>query len=263
MMALKDLTAVIKTFRRPSCLAAAVDELHRSWPGIASIVVLDDGPREQQVPDDSRYRLLRTEENIGLSEGRNRLVDAIRTPLVALFDDDFQAGPESRLDLLAELVRSDRCDLIGAAIREAEGFWNGGWVYRWGEGRKLYKLHAAYRREIAHVDGEQVELYFVDQVNNAFVARTDFVRSVRWDPRLKLREHDDFALRSSQAGRIAYTPRAVIDHVPYDPPGYRKFRTDTDQYRAYFLSKWNVTGVVKEAEWGHHSRTIPHPRVLP
>lgn len=258
---LDDLTVVIKTFRRPACLAAAIADINRFWPGTAEVVVLDDGPPHVQVPTSRYYRLIRTEEDIGLSEGRNRLVDAVDTPLVALFDDDFRTGPWSRLDVLAAAVRSGHCDVIGAAIREAEGFWNGGWVYR-RDGRALHKLHGARSRRPVVVDGAEVELYSVDQVNNAFVASTEFLRRVRWDPQLKLREHDDFALRSSVLGRIAYTPSGIVDHVPLDPPGYKEIRNDTHRYHAYFLAKWNIDAVIKETEWARHSPDPPRPKIL-
>jgi GT2 family glycosyltransferase len=259
-MMLNDLTVVIKTFRRPDCLKAAVESVHRSWSNVHDIIVLDDGPADVRVPRDSRYQLIVTEEDIGLSEGRNRLIDAVQTSLLLLIDDDFVVGPEARIDILAAIVQSGECDLVAPAIRETEGFWNGGWIYRNERGR-LYKFHAAHSRRKVPTSIGLAPLYLHDQVNNAFVARTEFVRRVRWDPRLKLREHDDFALRASSIGVIGYTPVAVVDHAPHDPPDYSEIRNDTSRFYDLFLKKWGLTEVVKESEWWQHSPTPPHPKL--
>lgn len=259
---LDDLTVVIKTFRRPASLAASIEVLHRSWPGVSEVLVLDDGGPEHRVPPDARYRLLLAEEGIGLSEGRNRLVAATRTPLVAVFDDDIQVGPDARLDLLAAVVRRGACDLAAAAVREPAGCWQGGWLVERVD-RELRKRHAAHRAELVDLPGGTTELYFVDQVNNTFVARTDFVRAVGWDPALRLREHDDFALRSSAAGRIAFAPDAVVDHAPERPDGYRAAREDTQRFHARFLAKWDLDRVVKQPGWDVHSPVVPRPPVTP
>lgn len=258
---LDDLTIVVKTFMRPTILHRFVETAAAAWPGVRTIV-LDDSPEPDRVRPDERFTLLVTEHNIGVSEGRNRLCDAVETPLVAVFDDDCLVGPEARLDLLANIVRGGACDLVAGSIREREGYWNGGWVYQ-RRGTVLEKQHRAHCMTELTIDTDRVELYRVDQVNNAFVARADFVRNVRWDPHLKLREHDDFALRSSAAGEICYTPQATIDHHPHRPDAYDRYRSDTGQYSRHFLEKWGLTTVRKEPEWFVHSPTVPRPRTSP
>jgi GT2 family glycosyltransferase len=168
---LDDLTVVIKTFRRPCCLEAAVQAVQRSWSNVHDIIVLDDSPADVRVSQDSRYQLIVAEKDIGLSEGRNRLVDAVQTTLLLLIDDDFVVGPEARIDILAEIVRSGACDLVAPAVRETEGFWNGGWIYKKECGR-LHKFHAAHSRRQVPTSIGMAPLYLHDQVNNAFVART-------------------------------------------------------------------------------------------
>jgi hypothetical protein len=224
-------------------------------------VVLDDSPPELQIEQDPRYRLISTEENIGISAGRNRLLSQVSTKVVALFDDDFIVGPEAQLGVLAELVLNGHCDLVAGAVRETSGFWNGGWIYTQA-GSVLKKRHAAHSLTVCEIQGKRVELFRVDQVNNAFVARTEFVRSIGWDDALKLREHDDFALRAASLGVVAYTPQAIVDHRPSDPPGYREIREDSGRYHEHFLRKWNLSGVEKEQEWATHSATVPRPVVI-
>lgn len=260
MPGLDDVTVLIKSYLRPRCVARAIETIAREWPDVSEIIVLDDSPCVGLIPRDDRYRLIVTEPDVGLSEGRNRLVAAARTPVVALFDDDFVPGAEARIDLLAAVVRQGASELVAGAIQEAEGFWNGGWIFSI-EGSVLHKEHAAYRSDCLLLGGETVDLYFVDQVNNALVADREFLLAVGWDPVLKLREHDDFALRSTRLGRIAYSPSSVIGHVPWDSSEYAAKRDDTAPFHDYFLSKWGLTRVEKDAEWSRHSSTIPRPRV--
>lgn len=260
MSQLEDLTVVIKTFLRPMCLEAAVASLAIHWPNVREVLVLDDSPAGQSVAADDRYRLIPSEPHIGLSAGRNRLIAATTTPLVAVFDDDFIAGPELRLDVLAEIIRLGVCDLVAPAVREDAGYWNGGWCYR-GSPPSLSKVQRARSVEVVPVDGGSVSVYGFDQVNNAFVARTAFLDSVRWDERLHLKEHDDFALRSSRLGRIGYTPDATVEHRSVDPDSYRRHREDTARYEEVFRQTWGITSIQKDDEWYRHVTEPPRPQV--
>lgn len=258
--ALGDLTVVVKTFLRPMCLDAAVASIHRHWPDVYEILVLDDSPLGHQVSPDNRFRLLSSEPHIGLSAGRNRLVEATTTPLVAVFDDDFVVSAAMRLDILAEAVAQDVCDLLAPAVREAAGYWNGGWIYE-GSPPVLSKMQQARSVEVVQISGLPITIYRVDQVNNAFVARTAFLKKVRWDERLHLKEHDDFALRSSRMGRIAYTPDATVEHCPIDPKPYRRYREDTARFEEVFQRTWGISKIDKSEDWYRHVPEPPHPEV--
>ena len=51
---------------------------------------------------------------------------------------------------------------------------------------------------------DDIACWRVDMILNFFLARTSFLREVRWDPVFKVGEHEDFFLRAKDAGgRVA------------------------------------------------------------
>ena len=81
------VTFCIKTIHRPQCCAALVRSIHEHYgTNRPAIHVLDDGkpelrfstncPTEAEMVD----QLIETDYDIGLSAGRNRLLDAGETP---------------------------------------------------------------------------------------------------------------------------------------------------------------------------------------
>ena len=98
------VTFCIKTIHRPHCCATLVRSIHEHCGDDRPLIyVLDDGKPElrfsQVCPDEAALvdRLIETEYDIGLSAGRNRLVEAAQTPMVIFADDDHgTAGDAAR-----------------------------------------------------------------------------------------------------------------------------------------------------------------------
>ena len=93
-------------------------------PG-ARIVVADDGA-EPVTLSDARVRVLRLEPDIGLSAGRNALLNHIETPYFVLCDDDFVFGPRTKIEDL--LTAAERYDLDILAGRVLERGRSSGWA---------------------------------------------------------------------------------------------------------------------------------------
>jgi glycosyltransferase involved in cell wall biosynthesis len=101
----RDVTVVIKAFERPACLENLVLGLYRRYPSLA-IVILDDSSLPFNgyfVHDYPQLRYVRAPHNVGLSRGRNLLVDAVQTPYLVLMDDDFGLAGDLE-PLLLELM---------------------------------------------------------------------------------------------------------------------------------------------------------------
>jgi glycosyltransferase involved in cell wall biosynthesis len=82
-------SVVIPTFGRPAFLAEAVASVLDQTDGDFECIVVDDASPEPAVlPDDSRLRLVRRDENGGPPAARNTGIDAAVGRFVAFLDDD-------------------------------------------------------------------------------------------------------------------------------------------------------------------------------
>ncbi len=90
--------------------------------------MLDDGQPElrfsKHCPHEASMvgRLIETDYDIGLSAGRNRLLDAGDSPIVVFTDDDQLVTEHTRLsELVEKLDRYSDLDLLAAISNKKEG----------------------------------------------------------------------------------------------------------------------------------------------
>jgi len=191
------LTAIIKTFERPSCLDRLICSMQHYYPDLR-IVVGDDSYRPQPR-DDVEY--CRFEPDIGNSAGRNRLLGKVTTPYFLLLDDDLEFTAETRIETLLQLVAEGVVDLaagdyIGCQrrlvffTRQRRQPYHGVFALR---GRHLLLQRGYLRRRRSYL--------ICDFVHPFFVARTAAIRAMGgWDEELRKSEHEDFFLRFGQQG---------------------------------------------------------------
>ncbi|HEY2826961.1 MAG TPA: glycosyltransferase, partial [Pirellulales bacterium] len=104
---LSQTTAIIKTFQRPKDLDRLIRSMRRYYPQL-QILVGDDG-FEPSPRTDVGY--LRLPEDIGLSAGRNALLDRVQTPYFLLLDDDWQFIRKTQIEKLTQLVDEGELDI--------------------------------------------------------------------------------------------------------------------------------------------------------
>jgi hypothetical protein len=119
------LTFCIKTIHRPHCCATLVRSIYEHCGKDRPLIyVLDDGRPDLRFshtcPDEAAMvdRLIETEYDIGLSAGRNRLVEAAQTRMVIFSDDDHVVGPQTRLIDLVGKFESSRLDLLATLSKQ-------------------------------------------------------------------------------------------------------------------------------------------------
>jgi glycosyltransferase involved in cell wall biosynthesis len=184
------VTFIVKAFERRLCLARLLDSTAAVYPNVP-VIVLDDSSAPllntselsaatQRLP---YLRYILSPFDVGLAAGRNALVDEVTTPFVLLLDDDFILEAGSGIERLQDVLERGVFDLAGGCIDSAHGY-------------SLLRSNAQLevRADIACVgqadrppvwQTPDLSCWQVDMINNFFLARTDFLRQVRWDPRLK------------------------------------------------------------------------------
>ena len=231
-------TVCIKTLVRPKPLERLLaSTLGHGLP----ILVADDSPEEEQ--QESRkvsrgfpgVRFLALPHDVGLSAGRNAMLDEIDTPYFVMMEDDFVLTERSNLRDLVAHVEGGLFDLVGGtvlhhgALSHYEGFIE-------------VRNNTLELTPIKHpVQGPTA----CDITFNFLAGKTDLIRRVRWDDRLKVCEHQAFFLRCKAAGvRVGYVPHVQIDHKHESPPAYSYYRkARSNEYFALFKELYGFEDV--------------------
>lgn len=256
------VTIIIKAFERPSCITRLLKSVAQRFPGIA-VIVLDDSAAPtlsaealsalRSEPGLLDLMYVRSKYDVGLSDGRNRMVALAETPYVLLMDDDFVLeGAEGLGELLAAL-ESDVFDIAGGCVSSPQGE---AWSYNFHESAgTLTQSPAIACQNYAPSTAPDylsagAACWRVDSILNFFLARTEFLRRVQWDPRLKVGEHEDFFLRAKDVGgRVGMCRGATAanDNTCDSTPDYKAKRRRVFDYWVDFFIKRDLRKLVTPA----------------
>jgi glycosyltransferase involved in cell wall biosynthesis len=250
MTKIDDITIGIKTFNRESKIRQSL--LKASKFSVNKIIVCDDGDisaSQQEFYDEMRkdrsFQLIRPEYDVGLSEGRNLILESTETPFLLMIDDD-QLIPENISDLKEILVNDER-------LGGVSGFWHE-------HGRIICQAYDTYVSDRVLVKTiprrkkekfNSLSYYVADHIPNSTLFRTSCLIASPWDPFYKIGyEHEDFYLSHKLLDKwlFAVTPDVIINHVPegerhYDQ-NFRQKKERIDRSREHFLRKWNLDDVI-------------------
>ncbi|PJF19792.1 hypothetical protein PSACC_00402 [Paramicrosporidium saccamoebae] len=238
------LTVTVKTMDRMHKVFELVSSLRQYYPNLP-ILVANDGSQAFDTPAGPKrgFTYLPLPYDTGLSEARNIMVDKVETPLMMILDDDFVFTEHSDLGYLVHQLISNRLDIVAAsspADRNQHGFNYVGLLER--RDRQVHLIHG----DRGGIPGSTCVR--VDLVPNIFVARRVVLEKIRWDPILKLGEHEDFFLRAMEADIKVANCRSVELTHRQDPHWLNK--TPYDRMRS------RVWGFLKMALQKHSLDTL-------
>uniref|UniRef100_A0A8C7AES6 Beta-1,4-N-acetyl-galactosaminyltransferase 1 n=1 Tax=Neovison vison TaxID=452646 RepID=A0A8C7AES6_NEOVI len=195
------VTIATKTFLRYNRLRALIASIRRFYPTV-TVVIADDSDKPESIsgPHIEHYLM---PFGKGWFAGRNLAVSQVTTKYVlwvaVLYTDVYKRGPGNR---------------VGGAVREISGFAT---TYRQllsvepgapGRGNCL-RQRRGFHHELVGFPGCVV----TDGVVNFFLARTDKVREVGFDPRLSRVAHLEFFLDGLGSLRVGSCSDVVVDHA--------------------------------------------------
>ncbi|XP_035112135.1 beta-1,4 N-acetylgalactosaminyltransferase 1 isoform X1 [Callithrix jacchus] len=206
------VTIATKTFLRYDRLRALLTSIRRFYPTV-TVVIADDSDKPERVsgPYVEHYLM---PFGKGWFAGRNLAVSQVTTKYVLWVDDDFIFTARTRLERLVDVLERTPLDLVGGAVREISGFAT---TYRQllsvdpgapGLGNCL-RQRRGFHHELVGFPGCVV----TDGVVNFFLARTDKVREVGFDPRLSRVAHLEFFLDGLGSLRVGSCSDVVVDHA--------------------------------------------------
>jgi hypothetical protein len=249
-------TAIVKTFERPDCLKQVLTSMRQHHPDIP-IIVGDDSRRPAHF-DVNGVEWYQLPFDTGLSAGRNFLIDRVQTEYTLLLDDDFIIVRGTDIHLLEQILDNTDIDLIGGRVINVP----------YGPMRFEGKLQitdktVAVRQSEFH---ETCDEYSVcDIVANFFLARTEKLRSVRWDQELKICEHVAFFMRAHKQMRIAFCPHVTVHHDRRPTPHhYTRYRQRTKEFKDIFRKKYgNLIVTTHKGQGAERTKTkLKQPKML-
>ncbi|CAG06762.1 unnamed protein product [Tetraodon nigroviridis] len=192
------VTVATKTFLRYDKLQDLISSIRRYYPTV-TIVIADDSesPKSISGPNIEHYIM---PFGKGWFAGRNLAVSQVTTKYLLWVDDDFIFTADTKLEKLVEVLERTTLDLVGGAVREVTGYTS---TYRQtisiepgeDDGDCLHM-----RRGFHHVIQGFPNCVVTDGVINFFLARTDKVQQVGFDPRLARVAHlGEWAQRGSRS----------------------------------------------------------------
>ncbi|XP_075863548.1 beta-1,4 N-acetylgalactosaminyltransferase 1 isoform X1 [Microcebus murinus] len=206
------VTIATKTFLRYDRLRTLIASIRRFYPTV-TVVIADDSDKPERIsgPHVEHYLM---PFGKGWFAGRNLAVSQVTTKYVLWVDDDFVFTARTRLERLVDVLERTPLDLVGGAVREISGFAT---TYRQllsvepgapGLGNCL-RQKRGFHHELVGFPGCVV----TDGVVNFFLARTDKVREVGFDPRFSRVAHLEFFLDGLGSLRVGSCSDVVVDHA--------------------------------------------------
>ena len=240
MSSLKNLTVMVKSFMRPQMVArflVSVGEYQKQRNiAFGSILIADDSDEETKneirkivAESQSDYPELNIvyqdlEFYLGCAEGRNRMIDQIKTEYFLYCDDDYIFDVKCNIEECVSLADEKQLDILS-------GWW-----------KNYPELDAEWHVQnfVGNFDLSDPdcincyinvhELYnfkYADYHTNYYVGRSEKIRKLRWEPTLKTEEHPEFFFRAYKANlKMAFTNKLFIGHNhPKGDAKYESFRS--------------------------------------
>lgn len=256
-----EVSLVVKTFLRPVMLerfllSVGLYEEEQNLK-FAEIIVGDDSPPEiitankraiQKAKD--RYPFLQIkhheyEENIGLSDGRNRMVATAQYDYIFLCDDDFILDEDSDIRTALQYIIDDDFDLVGGWLKNQYNLKTGESVY-WGSYGKIRETDDELLIFLNESEANATEIEPSDYLLNFFVAKKELLSNNPWNVELKVEEHQDFFLRLYRSTyRAAFCKAFFAKHTAdraANPKKYNKYRFEKSNWERYLYKSVQIMG---------------------
>ena len=233
----QQITVAIKTFERPELVKRAVSSLRHFHPTMP-VVIADDSKEPISFNEDPYTEALHLPFDTGISYGRNRAIERVKTPYYLLMDDDYFFKADCNLEGLVKVLETTDFDIISMRVLN----------YRAKKGYCRGELHFAGTMEregtqMVHYIGKNRGIYqgypCFDIIHNCYLARTNKVAKIKFDEKIKIgKEHGDFFLEAKKNGVLVTIAKdSYIHHLQANSSNYNNFRDRGDQFTEYYFKK--------------------------
>ena len=231
----ENVTFIVKSFERQRLARGLCSNISRLYPG--SRIIIADDSREPLHIGLPNVRVIHLPFNSGLGAGLCAALEEVTTPYVMRMDDDELLTVRSGVHReLRFLMGHPGLDLIGfghtTAIRLHSPEFNFREYYKSPMDDALRPLRVPH---LTKIDENHVVL---GKVANIYLARTEKLREVGFDPEIRVIDHHEFFWRAAGVMTSAAALDTVVfhRHNPYER-GYNAYRSDYASDLEYIRKK--------------------------
>ncbi|MDN7241676.1 glycosyltransferase [Planococcus sp. N028] len=248
---MENITIIIKTFNRKYALWRLLDSIEYYYPSLP-IVIVDDSKKNYMKETKKRFaalniRYIVTSFDIGLSKGRNILIENVNTKYFLLCDDDLEFDERTKIGTAINILENNKAAVVGGtmynrfkidtlfaflwALKKPSRFID---VFKKTEQVSVYNgifeienKDVILRTEHNSANYSHDNVYKTDITHNFFIADTSKIKTIRgWQPEeVKVGEHQAFFLRLKREGlTVFYTPNLGVKHYPKKTINYNRYR---------------------------------------
>ncbi|XP_077386014.1 beta-1,4 N-acetylgalactosaminyltransferase 1 [Festucalex cinctus] len=205
------VTIATKTLLRYDKLQNLIDSVRKYYPTV-TIIIADDSQNPQSIsgPYIEHYIM---PFGKGWFAGRNLAISQVTTKYVLWVDDDFIFTSKTKVEKFVDVLERTTLDLVGGAVREVTGYTT---TYR-----QTISIEAGeedgdclhLRRGFHHVIQGFPNCVVTDGVVNFFLARTDKIQQVGFDPRLNRVAHMEFFIDALGSLHVGSCDDVIVSHA--------------------------------------------------
>ena len=222
----ENVTFIYKSFNRQKKAEKLYHCIKAYYPN-AQVVIADDSKQPLEIVNMAEGdTIIHLPFNTGISRGLIAALAEVKTPYTMRMDDDELLTPESNIhEQLAYLQKHSEVDLVGIQAKHHHPERGAAGYSRIRMNRRLTIPAGTV------VDGREV----VYKTANIFVARTDMLRKVGYDPNIYLIDHHEFFYRAAGQIVCVQDPHSYVLHCHNhfekgDREGYRERLQQDMQY---------------------------------
>ncbi|XP_035850689.1 beta-1,4 N-acetylgalactosaminyltransferase 2-like isoform X2 [Sander lucioperca] len=219
------VTIATKTFLRYPQLKLLLSSIRRFYSNIEVIIADDSFEPEHITGEHIRQYLMPPAQ--GWFAGRNLAVSQVTTKYFLWVDDDFLFTENTKIEKLVEVMEAvPELDVLGGTVQGNQFYFS--LLYEEGEEMEGGCLYRKSQGKFQSLPGYP-RCFLASGVVNFFLARTDAVQRVGFDPKLQRVAHSEFFMDGLGSLLVATCDHVSIDHQPKtgndkDKAHYARFR---------------------------------------
>ncbi|XP_074117331.1 beta-1,4 N-acetylgalactosaminyltransferase 2-like isoform X1 [Sminthopsis crassicaudata] len=236
---LKNLvTIATKTFLRPHKLQILLKSIREFYPDV-TVIVADDSEKPEKINDNYVEHYIMPFGK-GWFAGRNLAVSQVSTKYVLWVDDDFFFTKTTKIEALVDVLEKTEMDVVGGSV--SGNVFQFKLLMEQGEDGNCMHRRSGYFQTL---DGFP-SCVVTSGVANFFLAHTESLQKVGFDPRLQRVAHTEFFIDGLGSLRVASCSNVIVSHQSHTQAfnpnqaalekTYHKFRTNTQDQIKFKLS---------------------------